>query len=541
MTDYDQAFALLDSFAEQQMQANHTPGAAVAVTDLEKTLYAATYGFAEVASQTPVTPDTLFEIGSISKSFTAIALLQLHEEGRLEFHAPVTDYLPWFQVRSRYGPITLHHLLCHTAGIIRGTDFTAEGRFEVWALRDTEATTPPGSRFYYSNVGYKALGLVLEEELGQGYGEIIQQRILTPLGMANTAPVITHDLRKRMAVGYESLYDDRPAHPDQPCAPVTWLEYGMADGSIAATAADMATYVRTLLNRGQGPRGPILSEQNFHLMTRRLIEPPEGDEDHGSFYGYGLNIREDEGHTIISHGGGMVGYYAHMLADLDDGLGVIVLTNGPGEPAETAHFALKLSQAVYRNRELPQLPPAPDPTRIENPADYAGSYRSASRAFALEAQGEQLIMDYGGQRMALEGRGQDRFYVPHPDFARFHLRIGRQEGQVVEAFHGADWYVTGRYAGQSIADFPPEWAAYPGHYRSHNPWLTNFRVILRKGRLFLVEPWGDEEVLAPLGNGVFRVGDDEHWPERLRLDTVLGGQATRANLSGCDYYRTFTP
>ena len=237
----------------------------------------------------------------------------------------------------------------------------------------------------------------------------------------------------------------------------------------------------------------------------------------------------------------MVGYYASILADLDNGLGVVVLTNGPGEPAEIARFALELLCAVCHDEELPQLPPTPVPTCIGSPADFAARYRSETGAFTLAVQGEQLIMVHGGDRLALEERGEDRFYVPHPDFAHFYLRFGREQGEVVEAFHGPDWYVNERYRGPTRFDFPAEWAAHPGHYRSHNPWHTNFRVILRKGKLFLVEPQGDEEVLVPLGDGVFRIGHDEHIPERLRFDNILSGRALRANLSGCDYYRTFTP
>ncbi len=161
------------------------------------------------------------------------------------------------------------------------------------------------------------------------------------------------------------------------------------------------------------------------------------------------------------------------------------------------------------------------------------------------------MLRYGHERIALERRGPDRFYVDHPvkreakrlhpDFALFLLRFGREEGKVVEVFHGPDWYTNERYAGPTTFDYPEEWDAYPGHYRSHNPWLSNFRVVLRKGVLVLVEPSGDEEPLRPLGDGIFRVGEEERSPERIRFDTILNGQALRMNLSCGDCYRTFTP
>jgi len=556
MTDFGEAFKRLDQFIEQKMKVANVPGMAVAVTDREKLIRVSTYGFADVSAQTRVTPEMLFEIGSIGKSFTSIALLQLREEGRLDLHAPVTRYLPWFEVQSEYEPITLHHLMSHTAGITMGPEFTGEARYEVWALRETEATAPPGTYYHYSDAGYKALGVVLEELLGQSYGDIIQARILDLLGMTATEPIITNETRKRLAVGYESFYDDRPLPRGRPLAPATWLEHAEGAGSIASTPDDMAAYLRMLMNRGQGPRGRILSEESFDLMTQQIIEAKEEGE--GSFYGYGLDIRESDGHTYIGHGGGMVGYYSYILADMDDGLGVVVLMNGPGGQSdeEIAMFALKLLRAGLHDQGLPPVPPI-DAAKVENAAEYAGTYpafpehprRASGRVLTLVAEGERLILRYDDERIVLERRGPDRFYVDHPDFALFLLDFGREKGeeereekgQVVEVFHGPDWYTNDRYADPTTFDYPREWDAYPGHYRSHNPWFSNFRVVLRKGALALVDPSGREEPLVPLGSGVFRVGEDDRSPERIRFNTILNGQAVHANLSCGDYYRTFTP
>src|SRR6185436_19605769 len=121
-----------------------------------------------------------------------------------------------------------------TAGIVAGVDATPEAAFQVWALRDTPARSAPGERFHYSNVGYKALGLVLEAVEGRRYPEIIRERMLEPLDMSSTEPAITHDMRALLAVGYEYLHDDRLSHSGSPLAPATWLETATADGSIAS-------------------------------------------------------------------------------------------------------------------------------------------------------------------------------------------------------------------------------------------------------------------------------------------------------------------
>jgi hypothetical protein len=152
----------------------------------------------------------------------------------------------------------------------------------------------------------------------------------------------------------------------------------------------------------------------------------------------------------------------------------------------------------------------------------------------------------GDDRVALEKRGHDRFYVNHPDFDRYLLRFGRaddggEDAPVIEAFHGPDWYVNDRYTGPSDFKYPQEWDKYTGHYRSFNPWETNFRVIMRQGKLLLAWPDGYEQALMPVGKATFRIGEEKFLPERLRFDQIINGEAGRANMDNGDYYRFFTP
>ncbi len=270
-------------------------------------------------------------------------------------------------------------------------------------------------------------------------------------------------------------------------------------------------------------------------MTRPVI-----DAWPGTGYGYGLATMEIDGHSCVGHGGGMVGYNSDILGDLDDGLGVIVLANGPGVVPGTAPFALRCLRAA-RHGEPPPAWSAPDPMRVDNAAEYAGKYRGGAGKLDLTAEGDRVLLRQRGGQVELEPRGEDAFLVDHPDYARFLLRFGRAGDRVVEAFHGAGWYTGERYDGPTDFDHPEGWTAYTGHYRSHNPWGTNFRVVLRKEAMVLVEPSGGEESLVPIGEGTFRIGDDPASPERLRFDTVVNGEALRANRSGCDYYRFFTP
>jgi CubicO group peptidase (beta-lactamase class C family) len=533
----DEVLSLIDQYVERLMQEQGMPGLALAITDRDGLLGTRNYGFADLGALTAVDDDTLFEIGSIGKSFTAICLLQLADEGIVDLDAPVTDYLPWFAVRSQYALISIHHLLTHTAGIIGGSDFSLDPRFEVWSLRDSDAA-PPGERCRYSNVGYKALGLLLEAVTDKPYAEIVRERVLDPLEMTHSAGTITYDQRRRLAVGYVPFYDDRPWRPAHGVAPATWLETNTGDGCLSATAADLAIFLRMLLNEGGGPNGRILSPESF-----ARLRAPHTEISPDVPYGYGIVAVAGEGRQLIGHEGGMVGYVSAMLGDVDAGIGVVVLINGMVDPEVIADFALRAFVAAQAGASLPELPPI-EP-EIEATA-FAEIYRGEREDLTVESEEGRLMLIAGSDRIPLDPMRSpaipDAFVASHPDFDLFPLRFGRDAtGSVTELTHGGDWYATDRYEGARTFETPPEWAAYAGHYRSWNPWVSNFRIVVRKGDLLLVRPSGHEQTLHPDGVA-FRVGDDPDSPERISFDTIVEGEALRARLAGgADYYRFFTP
>lgn len=536
MTDLQAVYERIDQLTREIMERDGIPGFALAITNRDQQLHVATYGYANLASGETVSSDHMFEFGSIGKSFTCILLLQLAEAGKIGLHAPVAEYLPWFEVQSEFEPITVHHLMTHTAGITGGTDFPTDPRYEVWALRETRAVHAPGEHFHYSNAGYKALGLLLEEVTGQSYADLVWEHILQPLGMRDTEPTITHDTRQRLVTGYRGFYDDRPWHPRHGRAPATWFETNTADGCIASTPGDLATYLRMLMNGGEGSNGRILSEESFQLMTTPHIQAREGS------YGYGLFLREMDGRPVIGHGGGMVGYYAGMRADTESGFGIITMINAPGDQETIIDYALRSLHAVSQGGPLPDPPVITSPEQIGNAGDYAGRYRSDDRELVLHAEGNRLLLEIGDERVTLIRRDEDAFLADYPGLDRFLLRFKRDDkGRVSELTHGPNWYASKGTAPEPAPDYPPEWDTFPGHYRSHNPWQTNFRVVLRRGEMFLVHPFGSEEPLTPEGDGSFRVGDPATSPEFIRFDTIVNGEAWRANLSGCDSYRFFTP
>jgi len=524
---------LLSEFVEERLEQWRLPGLAIAIVTRDGLVASAGFGLADVARKEPVTPETRFAIGSIGKSFTAAVLMRLCEEGRVDLGAPLTAYLPWFEGGPGPAPITLHQLLTHTAGLVRGSDVTADSRFDVWALREAPRSEP-GRHFHYSNVGFRALGYVIEEVTGRRYPDVVRAQILEPLAMDGADAAITHETRKRLAVGYEYWYDDRPPRRDHAHVPAPWLETDTGDGSIAASAEELGAFACMLLNRGE----PLLAPASFELMCRAAVEAAED-----SWYGYGIGTTLVAGRRLVGHLGGMPGFRSALRADLEAGLGTVVLLNGPDEgnlKGEVAAFTLDLYRAAAEGARLPE-PSHPDPLAVADADEYAGRYSGAEAELVLEATEGRLVLVRGGERIALEQRGGDRFLVPDDDFALFLLAFRRDGDAVVEAWHGPDRYVRAGAAPERLCEPAAEWHAYQGHYRAYNPWHSNFRVVGRGDRLDLIYPFGAEEPLASLPDGSFRVGEDAWSPERIRFDAVVDDRTLRANLSGCDYYRTAAP
>lgn len=528
-------FAKLDDYIARHMRETGAPGMTLALANRQGLIRASTYGFADTKAGLRVVPETMFEIGSISKSFVALALLQLHDERKLDLNKPVAEYLPWLKIKSKFEPITTHHIISHTGGL-PGEPLLLDALLgELWT------GYAPGNRFLYSNTGYNILGFLIEAIDKRPFADSMRARILTPLGMTASAPIITNDLRKLMAVGYEPLTEGRPFPVRGPLGEAQWIEVDIAAGSIASTPADMAKYIRMIVNRGALPKGRLISEESFGLFTKPAINSPYRGEP--ASYGYGLWVSDIEGHTRLRHTGGMVAFSSSLDVDLTSGVGAFASVNANlrgYRPVAVTKYAIELFNASLAGKSVPDAPPpAPAPDEVKNAADYAGIYTSPDgKKLELVAEGTKLILVHGGRRITLErpGAGGDRFIVKHPDFELYLLGFGRQEQQVTQAFYGPDWYIGTKYTGPRTFETKKDWEAYVGHYYNDSAWYGDERIVLRKGQLFLdgVQP------LVPRGDGKFSVGDPEG-PDWVSFESIVDGRAMRLNKSGILFRRSFTP
>jgi D-alanyl-D-alanine carboxypeptidase len=525
-----EAYGLLDRYVEQFMREMNAPGMTLVLADRKGTLRTVSYGYGDREARAAVRPEQLFQIGSISKSFVGICLLQLRDEGRLDLHRPVVEYLPWLEIESPYAPVPAHHMLTHTSGLPGApepflTDPAARHR----------AAYAPGERFHYNNMAYSALGHLAETLDGRELPEVLRRRVLEPLGMTASEPVITLEERGRYVKSYAPFWTDRPLPRDGRLCEAPFPIVTTGAGCVASTARDMSHYLRMIANRGMGPKGRLISAESFELFSKRHI--PDGAGPAG--YGYGVFVDQIDGHPVVRHTGGMVSFSSSMIVQLDHGISGFASINAQQgyRPTPVVQYALRLLAAAIDGKPLPAAPPANSPAVIENAAEYAGRFEGAGGALEVVAEGDALHLLHEGSRVRLERSEGDRFLARHRDFERFPLQFGRKDpadpgSAVVEAGWGAEAYFNASYTGPKAFEHPAEWNAYVGHYRNESPWMGSTRVVINKGRLMF-----DGIVPLEKTGDVFYLRDGPANTEWIRFGQVINGRCMHIKLSGVDLWR----
>ncbi|HEV2951089.1 MAG TPA: serine hydrolase domain-containing protein [Actinomycetota bacterium] len=546
MAGLQDAFDRVGASLEHHLMASHAAGAALAITDREEILGVAVRGMSDVASAVPVRPDTRFQIGSISKSFAAIVAMQEVDAGRLDLHVSVNEFLPWLDLPEPFGPITMHHLLTHTAGLHTGTEDAPGFAGALHLLRSYPATSAPGERFHYSNDGYKVAGAVLEALTGRPIHGLLRDRLLGPLGMTASVAAITDDIWTDHATGYEPLLTDRPAQLRHPLVPAPRIVSNTADGSIVSTVVDMCAYARLLLARGDVPdeRGDrILSEEGFARLMAEAVD----DGDHG-LYGYGLWYEDVDGRTWFGHSGGMVGYTALLITVPEEGLACVMLQNGEGNRRGVVAAAFAAVHAGLAGEPLPEPWAPPAPTEIAGTDRFTGTYvGDDGRTLVVGSEDDGLSVSVGPVSARLErdplSEPGESFLVAHPALERFPIEFASDEsGRVVEAFHGGTWFRGEGSVGPEPEEPPEAWLRHPGLYRNDDPWSPVLRIVLRKGRLAIMWPavGGEEDngELVPLDDDEFAV-DDPALPRRVRFEGEVDGMSAVTVFNGGRWYRSF--
>ena len=442
---YDEhALAAVDRWLAYRLWHTRTPGAQVAIGVRGTSVFARAYGYADLESRTPMRTDHLFRIASHSKTFTATLLLQLVDEGRIGIDDPVGTFLP--ELEGPVADVRLRELLEHTGGVLRDSrdaDFWQHRR--PFPARDEllrvavegGLKTAPGERFAYSNIGYALLGLVVEAVTGTAFAAAAHERVIAPLGLADTSADLLPDRSEDYATGYSGLAAAPRRHPMDD--PGTGALAGAA--GFTSTASDLVTYF------GAHALGDerLLSDRTKRLQQRRLNHTDAaGAEAEG--YGWGMVTESVDGTTYVGHGGGYPGHITKTLLDPATGLVVSVLTNAADGPATP--LALGVVRLLARSRQADDGP-APSQAALRRTGRYASDWDVLDVA-ALGGRLRALVLD-GWDPLT----GADELTEEAPD--RFRITAGRGYGSVGEPVtftESDDGPTVLRYAGLTMRPLP---------------------------------------------------------------------------------------
>ncbi len=395
----------LEAFILDKISETRMPSVAIALVKGSEIIYSRGFGFRDVNLGLPSTPNTLYGIGSVTKSFTALAIMQLEEEDRLSVDDPVEKYLP-VKLRVFGEPVKIHHLLTHSSGIpalayaeafIRGF----LGDSESWLplsrpeditifIRDAEdwAVARPGERFFYLNEGYVLLGRIISKVTGVKYEDYVREKILKPLDMNRTffeREKVESDPDKATPYVIE---DDKLIPSRYP--------YGItSDGGLISNVIDLSKYIIMYLNRGVYKDNRVISGEYVERMERPYIEVPFKIFG-GESYGYGWMITPDfHGRKLISHGGSVLVYTAYVGYVPEDKIGVAVLANGSGYPLSYIGLYALTLMLGRKPEELPFI------RREEMLKKLEGTYQAYKGTIKAEIKRRDgyLVLDFKGKYM----------------------------------------------------------------------------------------------------------------------------------------------
>jgi len=455
---YAKAAAQLQRLAEYEVSEKNLPGLTIALVDDHQIVWAQGFGFADPEKNTAATAETVYRVGSVSKLFTDIAIMQLVERGQLDLDAPMTKYLPDFHPKNPFAtPITLRELMTHRSGLVREPpvgsyfDSTQPSLAEVVkSLNTTELVYAPGTHTKYSNAGDTVAGAVLESVTHKPYADYLQAAVLGPLGLKDSSFTPEPSLLRNLAKGYMWTYDGR-VFP----APTFELGTGPA-GNLYSTAVDQGLFLSAIFADGRGLSGPILKPATLQQM----FSPQSSD----SSFGLGFALLDVDGLKMAGHRGGIYGFSTELLAIPKEKIGVVVITNMDNSSEVCWHVAFTALRFMLAARSGKPLPSLLIPTDVptETMHGVAGRYEKGSESIEIFERSGKLFIE------------------PLQDGSRSELRMGVNRSLLTDDRNGWGYEITPTADGitasgntdeiykrvpEALAKpVPPEWNKFLGEY-----------------------------------------------------------------------------
>lgn len=334
-TPFEAAIAEFDAELASGVAKNADGCYSIAVFIEDEVIWSKGYGWADIENTLACTEATIGRTGSISKSFTAVVMMQLVERGIIALDDPVADYFPEIgnlaEPPKGMGPITFRMLTSHTAGLVREPNLegAASGSIYKWeekileSIPTTHFKTAPGTEYSYSNIGFGMLGLACSRAAGVPFMTLVEDQIFRPLGMTSSTFIInTPELAARLSVGYERDDQTGELSSDEATREHFGRGYKVPNGGIYSTVDDLARYAAAMM--GESPVEILSEESRTEMLTPQ--PPAEG-------YGLGFQLGEEQGMRLAGHGGSVAGYNAGLVFDLDSKIGIAILRTTSYNPS----------------------------------------------------------------------------------------------------------------------------------------------------------------------------------------------------------------
>lgn len=540
--DYTKTVADLRKAVHDELNAGMISGVSIGLIDGQRTILAEGFGLADKNRAVQPDADTIvYRVGSISKLFTALAAMQLVEQGKLDIDARVEEVFPSFRIQVPFddcGPITLRNLMCHRSGMIReapvGNYFDSSGpglTRTVASLAGCALVNPVNTKTRYSNVGPTIVGRVLAHVSGVSFADYQEAHVLRPLGMEQSAWLLNKNVRKHLATGYMRVANAQGGffHREAPLFDLSTIPAG----NLYSTTADMARFAKMLLAGGRsGPRRLIKRETLGQMWTPQLTKEKKG-------FGLGFLVGEFAGHKSVQHTGAVYGFTCSIVVLPKAGIAVIVLCNDDialGPVVRISHAALE----AMLEAKLGQKPPAkPAPVALDRAqlSALTGDFESPSYWAEIRLVDDRLQASISGQTMTLVPIEPLRFEADGLRVHREPVHFLRDEQQNIVGFTALEQTFTCVKPAER-RDIPEPWRGYLGSY---GPDYIPLIVSQRNGRLYAMAENVMDYRLTPLNRFVFKLSKGLYEDEYLVFHVGPDGRAHSVDLANITLRRQEPP
>lgn len=495
---------------QYELAAKDLPAFSIALVREEDVVWSAGFGHTDEQRTVPATADTIYRVGSVSKLFTDLAVMQQVEAGTIDLDAPVSKLLPEFRPQGEQaGQITLRQLMSHRAGLVReppvGNYFdSAEPTLQetIASLNRTALVYPPGTRVKYSNAGVSVAGLALEAACGQAWDKEIDTHIFRPLQMTSSSFAVSGDRQSRLATGWMWTYDGRRFQ-----APEWSLGTGPA-GNLYSSVNDLSRFLVCVLNDGAAGDGRVISQDSLQTMTTPVVD----SEGRPQSFGLGFHIRQLDGLQQIGHGGAVYGFSTQLEAIPERKVGVVAvcaLDGANGLVSRITEFALR---CLIANQQQEPLPEYQTTVRIppERAEELRGTWQSGERVAKVSELAGNVWLRSGTLRQELRALASSGDIVTD-DVAGFGTPVRLADSGELRI--GDTLYT--RMPDQPPAASPADWDGLIGEYG----WDHNTLYILEDhGKLTALIEWFFYYPLTQTGPDEFQFpGYGLYHDERLKF------------------------